>query len=349
MRSMLSAFPTELVILHKKTGEVISDIEALVDRDLFHIDDVSAVIEEGDIFERMLPNGAKEYYRVEDSGFFRGDHGISDHYQTKVKKVGENEMLKMSEGEKKQSKVFISHSSDDKEYVTAFVELLEDIGMPDDAIVCTSVPGHGIPGGQKIYDWLREQFQNYELRMIFVLSKNYYDSPTSLNEMGAAWLTKTKDTLMLLPGFDFPDIKGCIDPSEIGIKLDGDEEELRHRLGELKDMLITEYSLSRINVTRWERHRNQFIERIQEISNETLFGIEAKNRFKEIAANLEKSQHWGPVPWEGGQDVHDMLEIRYVSYDPNSMGIEWKDCKQSVRRVYRDDNGEAKVEGWRIK
>ena len=47
--------------------------------------------------------------------------------------------------------------------------------------------------------------------------------------------------------------------------------------------------------------------------------------------------------------MHDMLEIRYVSYDPNSMGIEWKDCKQSVRRVYRDDNGEAKVEGWRIK
>lgn len=85
------------------------------------------------------------------------------------------------------------------------------------------------------------------------------------------------------------------------------------------------------------------------LSNETLFGTEAKNRFKEITASLEKSQHWGPVPWEGGQDVHDMLEIKYVSYDPNSMGIEWKGCKQSVRRVYIDDTGKAKVEGWRIK
>ena len=29
--------------------------------------------------------------------------------------------------------------------------------MPEDSIVCTSVPGYGIPGGKKIYEWLREQ------------------------------------------------------------------------------------------------------------------------------------------------------------------------------------------------
>lgn len=39
----------------------------------------------------------------------------------------------------KKNKVFISHSNKDVEIVKAFVELLEDIGMPEDSIVCTSV------------------------------------------------------------------------------------------------------------------------------------------------------------------------------------------------------------------
>ena len=42
----------------------------------------------------------------------------------------------------KKNKVFISHSNKGVEIVKAFVELLEDIGMPEDSIVCTSVPGY---------------------------------------------------------------------------------------------------------------------------------------------------------------------------------------------------------------
>lgn len=81
---------------------------------------------------------------------------------------------------KKPQKVFISYSSCDKAYVEALVELLEDLGMPDGSIVCTSVPGHGIPGGAKIYDWLREQSLTCDLRIVFALSKNYYNSPAKV-------------------------------------------------------------------------------------------------------------------------------------------------------------------------
>ena len=104
--------------------------------------------------------------------------------------------------------------------------------------------------------------------MIFILSKNYYGSPASLNEMGAAWITMTTDTLLLLPGFDFPDIKGCIDPTEAGIKLDGAECELKFRLDELKDILITEHSLQPITSSRWERHRDEFIKKVKNISEQ---------------------------------------------------------------------------------
>lgn len=39
------------------------------------------------------------------------------------------------------NKLFISHSSKDAEYVKAVVELLEDIGLSEEEMVCSSVPG----------------------------------------------------------------------------------------------------------------------------------------------------------------------------------------------------------------
>lgn len=99
--------------------------------------------------------------------------------------------------------------------------------------------------------------------MIFMLSHNYYDSAASLNEMGAAWLAKTESTLVLLPGFSFSDIKGCIDSSVMGIALEGDINELKHRLGELKDNLCEEFKLSTMSATKWERYRDGFLGKIQ--------------------------------------------------------------------------------------
>ena len=77
MRSILSAFPKETLILRKKGGAT-TNITALVDGDKIYSDDTRVIIEEGDVFERHLPNGAIEYYRVTDRGFYKGNHGISD-------------------------------------------------------------------------------------------------------------------------------------------------------------------------------------------------------------------------------------------------------------------------------
>lgn len=270
--AMFSGFPKEDIVLYKLSGEVIRGIHAIVEPKTIFIDDAKINIEEGDFFERSLPNGSTEIYHVIERGFYKGMGNMPDHYQTKVEKTNADAMKMTFENDahgKKPQKVFISHSSHDKAYVEALVELLEDLGMPDGSIVCTSVPGHGIPGGTKIYDWLRDQFISCDLRVVFALSNNYYNSPASLNEMGAAWVTKATDTLILLPEFDFSGIKGCVDPTEVGMKLDGDEEELKHRLNEFKDTLIAEHGLSNITSARWERIRNRFIESIREIQETT--------------------------------------------------------------------------------
>lgn len=87
-----------------------------------------------------------------------------------------------------------------------------------------------------------------------------------MNEMGATRLTRATDTLLLLLGFEFNEIKECVDPTEIGIKLDGAEDELKYRLGELKDTLVSEYSFRQLSGTRLEPRRNDFIKRVGEIT-----------------------------------------------------------------------------------
>lgn len=166
-------------------------------------------------------------------------------------------------------KTFISHSSLDRAYVRAFVELLEDIGMPDGSIVCSSVSGYGVPVGEDIFDWLRSQFVECDLHVVYALSSNYYQSPASLNEMGAAWLARANASLLLLPGFDFGDIKGCVSPRIVGIKLDGPEDELKVRLGELKDAFVEEFSLAHLAEAKWERRRDEFIDKVRKAASET--------------------------------------------------------------------------------
>lgn len=179
-------------------------------------------------------------------------------------KVGEDVFYMSEKVIGKQAKIFISHSTRDIEFVRPLVDLFEHIGLTAENMFCSSVPGYSIPLGENIYDYLKEQFQNYDLRVVFVLSENYYNSPASLNEMGAAWVLQYKYTSVLIPQFDFRDIKGVIDQMRISIKLDADKTELKSRLNELRNTLIQEFglktSLSLQNI--WERHRDEFIDKV---------------------------------------------------------------------------------------
>lgn len=86
MRMFLSNFPTEKVKIIKRDSSVIENIEALIDGKQIFIDDATINIEEGDVVERVLPSGSKEQFLVVDRGFYKGMHGIPDHYQIEVEK-----------------------------------------------------------------------------------------------------------------------------------------------------------------------------------------------------------------------------------------------------------------------
>lgn len=86
-----------------------------------------------------------------------------------------------------------------------------------------------------------------------------------MNEMGAAWILQSKYTTILLPGFEFKEIKGAINPRKIGLKLDSDPIEVKEKLGQLKNVLSQEFGLAQISDVRWERKRDSFIDTITQL------------------------------------------------------------------------------------
>ncbi|MDD5867539.1 MAG: toll/interleukin-1 receptor domain-containing protein [Lachnospiraceae bacterium] len=191
----------------------------------------------------------------------------------------------------KPHKIFISHNTVDKDYAEAFVGLLEDLGLYQDEIICSSVPPYCIPLDNKVFDWLANEFQKSDLHMIFLLSKNYYGSPASLNEMGAAWAIKHKWTGILLPGFGFDEVKGCIDKTQVSIKLDDpDVNTLEFRLSELKDNLIKEFDLRDMPEPVWKRKRDDFLDKVKKITEERAKAAEQGNSDKKTEEKTGNSQ-----------------------------------------------------------
>lgn len=177
----------------------------------------------------------------------------------------ENEIL---ERKIKKMKIFISHSEKDKKIVKKFVDLLEDIGITEEQLFCSSVPGYWIPTGNDIYEYLEKQFNDNKLYVIFMLSDNYYTSPACLNEMGAAWIKKSYYQSILLPDFEFQDVKGAINPRAVSFKLD-DIESLPYRLNELKDRISENLTIS-ISNNKWERCRDTFIKSIEQLKKNVI-------------------------------------------------------------------------------
>ena len=165
----------------------------------------------------------------------------------------------------KKTKIFISHSSKDKEYVQCLVELLNTMGLNQKHIFCSSLPGYDIRMGKDIFECLREQFEKFDLHFFLIHSENYYESTVSLNEMGAAWVLRNNFTSILLPGFDFSKMTGVIGNKIMSLKLDDDEIGMKHKLNQIYDSLLKEFSLDREEAIIWEQNRDKFIDRIKQI------------------------------------------------------------------------------------
>lgn len=151
--------------------------------------------------------------------------------------------------------VFISHCDEDVFYSDKLVELFQKMQVPDDCIFSYSSSGHKIPLGKDIYETLKEKLDyGQKVLVIFILSNEFYKSADCLNEMGAAWIASQERIAMLVPEFDFTQVKGVIGKNKIHMKVAE-----RDRLNELKDRLTDFFALNSINQNSWEKMRDDYI------------------------------------------------------------------------------------------
>lgn len=104
-------------------------------------------------------------------------------------------------------KVFISHSSDDKELILSFIKrvLILGLGLPKDDVVFTSDENYGIEPGGDIPQYIKRNIAHANVVLIMI-SHGYKKSEVCLNEMGAAWALDRNIIQVLLPDADFDDL-----------------------------------------------------------------------------------------------------------------------------------------------
>ena len=142
-----------------------------------------------------------EFKHLDNSG---NGHGLRHNfksiysiYNLLMNNVTKQEIAKTITNAKKTPLVFISHTHEDKDFVVALVNLLEDMGFTKNTLFCSSVREYGIPLSDDIFEAIRGLFLKHDLYVIFVHSPRFYGSAVSLNEMGGR--VGSEDRLLLFP------------------------------------------------------------------------------------------------------------------------------------------------------
>ena len=151
-------------------------------------------------------------------------------------------------------RIFISHSSKDKQYITKFVNqiLCLGIGVSPDDIFCTSIEDLGIKNGKDIRKHIHDNIRSAECSFLMI-SDNYKASEICINEMGAVWAYDANVRLYMLPGATVDKIGWLCDARQAqnllsAVALDQLYKEMRSHFGITTD-----------NFEHWSRIREEFV------------------------------------------------------------------------------------------
>ncbi len=154
-------------------------------------------------------------------------------------------------------KVFISHSSADKELADALFDLLQtgcDLSARD--IFCSSIDGAGIKTGEDFVKWIDMELRHATL-VLLIVTPNYFISKFCIAEMGAAWTLDKKVFPILLPEMD-PEI-GTVMLGRKTAKFDNSG------LDELRDEIIAIFSNISQKTGRWNAKSKEFFNSLPEV------------------------------------------------------------------------------------
>ena len=154
-------------------------------------------------------------------------------------------------------KIFISHSSEDKTLIEAFVEkiLRLGIGVPADDIFCTSIETMGIKNGEDMRNHIRQNILGCDLALLMI-SSSYVKSSICLNEMGAVWsLPIPNVNVFVCPDCKLPGSIGWLYEVKKADKLCN-----KQALDRFYEAVATAYDIEK-KVTEWGIQRDAFLNR----------------------------------------------------------------------------------------
>lgn len=150
-------------------------------------------------------------------------------------------------------KIFISHSSNDMDIVTKFVDnvLLNSCGLNTRQIAYTSLQSTGVQLGESIPEFIKHNIEEATY-VLLMISDNFRSSEVCLNEMGAAWAMNKKPISILLPNVSF-DKLGWLTSLDKAMEISDARalDRLYHLLNSKEDDAI-----------EWNRHRDSFLQSI---------------------------------------------------------------------------------------
>lgn len=165
-------------------------------------------------------------------------------------------------------KIFVSHCSKDRLITDKVVDLLKIIGVKDTQIYYSSYDETGADYLEDCLDRIKKEFEENELMVLFMISRNFYKSKVCLAEMGATWVTSFERYIpILLPPLEYRDIDGVIKSTQNGILLSSNEVKIK--LGQFKEKVEDYLGIEdKVSSSEWDRARDNFIERIQELQKD---------------------------------------------------------------------------------
>lgn len=193
----------------------------------------------------------KNKYRLSQDGYLV-------HQEGEFNLLGKVEISKKELKLENKRKIFISHSSLDFKIVEQVIELLEGFGTPSDRIFCSSFEGYNIGLGDDFLETIKREL-NQDVLVLFILSPNFYNSPMSLCEMGATWVKTNEHIPILIPPFEYEDVKGVI-PYSQGMKVND-----KLKINSLKEKIENFLPLKPKNFSAWERKRDLILKNIKVI------------------------------------------------------------------------------------
>lgn len=174
------------------------------------------------------------------------------------------------------AKVFISHSSADKELVDLFKNIILNagLGIADEDIAYTSAVETGVPTGGNIPQYIKDNLADCDF-VFFMISENYRKSEVCLNEMGAAWALNKNVKPILLYDVSFTSV-GWLYSMTLCAKIDDSE-----RLDELRDDFVEKYQ-TRIKTAVWNKNKAEFLSKVATLGNAVIAPIRVKECSDEI-------------------------------------------------------------------